>query len=84
MHISDITTDLEDEANVFAKPYAKQLYVCFLIKNRKFFFIIILHFKGWIVDFINHFGRLGGFKNLLERFTNGPKLTIQIIAALLK
>jgi hypothetical protein len=39
---------------------------------------------GWLVDFINHFGRLNGFKILLERFKNGPKLTIQVIAALLK
>lgn len=39
---------------------------------------------GWLVDFINYFGRLNGFKLLLERFTNNTKLNIQVIAALLK
>ncbi len=51
------------------------------------FFIAKTNFfnqQGWLVDFINFFGRLGGFKNLLERFTQGPKLNIQVIAALLK
>ena len=40
--------------------------------------------KGWLVDFINHFGELNGFKLLLERFTNNVKLSIQVIVALLK
>ncbi len=41
---------------------------------------------GWLVDFINHFGRLNGFQLLLDRFTNTDqqKLNIQVIAALLK
>jgi ubiquitin carboxyl-terminal hydrolase 9/24 len=39
---------------------------------------------GWLVDFINHFGRLNGFKLILDRFKKGPKLSIQVIAALLK
>ena len=39
---------------------------------------------GWLVDFINYFGELNGFKLLLERFTSSVKLNIQVIAALLK
>lgn len=39
---------------------------------------------GWLVDFINYFGKLNGFKLLLERFTSNTKLNIQVIAALLK
>ena len=39
---------------------------------------------GWLIDFINYFGQLDGFKLLLERFTNNVKLNIQVIAALLK
>lgn len=37
-----------------------------------------------MVDFLNYFGELNGFDLLLERFTNNTKLSIQIIAALLK
>jgi ubiquitin carboxyl-terminal hydrolase 9/24 len=40
--------------------------------------------RGWLVDLINKFGKLGGFKLLLERFQNGPTLTVPLIAALLK
>lgn len=39
---------------------------------------------GWLVDFINYFGQLNGFDRLLERFTNNVKLTIPLIASLLK
>ncbi|RNA29124.1 putative ubiquitin carboxyl-terminal hydrolase FAF, partial [Brachionus plicatilis] len=39
---------------------------------------------GWLVDFLNYFGELNGFDLLLERFTNNTKLSIQVIAALLK
>ncbi|XP_054167467.1 probable ubiquitin carboxyl-terminal hydrolase FAF-X [Oppia nitens] len=40
--------------------------------------------KGWLIDLINKFGKLGGFKILLERFQSGPTLTVPLIAALLK
>ncbi|CAF1148229.1 unnamed protein product [Rotaria sordida] len=41
--------------------------------------------RGWLVDFINRFGDLGGFDKLLQRFTsNENKLTISIVIALLK
>lgn len=77
------TTDENDFKNIkygsmklntrttFAQPFTKSPY----------------HMKaphGWLVDFINHFGQLDGFKLLLERFTNNTKLNIQVIAALLK
>ena len=39
---------------------------------------------GWLIDFINYFGQQNGFQLLLERFTNSVKLSIQVIAALLK
>ncbi|CAF5054717.1 unnamed protein product, partial [Rotaria sp. Silwood1] len=40
---------------------------------------------GWLVDFINRFGDLGGFDKLLTRFTSPEnKLTISIVIALLK
>lgn len=39
---------------------------------------------GWLVDFINYFGQLNGFKLLLDRFQSKNKLNIQLIAALLK
>ena len=45
MHTSEIIIDLsEDEANVFAKPYAKQLYVCFLFFS--LFLEVEIYFKG--------------------------------------
>ena len=40
--------------------------------------------QGWLVDLVNLFGKLGGFDILLERFTNGPNLTVPVIAALIK
>ncbi|CAF3243283.1 unnamed protein product [Rotaria sp. Silwood2] len=41
--------------------------------------------RGWLVDFINRFGDLGGFDKLLTRFTSTEnKLTISVVIALLK
>ncbi|XP_035221479.1 probable ubiquitin carboxyl-terminal hydrolase FAF-X isoform X2 [Stegodyphus dumicola] len=40
--------------------------------------------KGWLVDLINRFGSSGGFHLLLERFQNGPLLTVPVIAALIR
>ncbi|KAG1670256.1 putative ubiquitin carboxyl-terminal hydrolase FAF-X [Nymphon striatum] len=40
--------------------------------------------QGWLVDLINRFGSLGGFQILLERFQNGPSLSVSVIAALIR
>lgn len=40
--------------------------------------------RGWLVELINKFGKLGGFKIVLERFQNTETLTVPVIAALLK
>lgn len=41
--------------------------------------------KGWLVDFINRFGDLGGFDKILARFrSTQTKLTISVVVALLK
>ncbi|KAL4220567.1 putative ubiquitin carboxyl-terminal hydrolase FAF-X [Mactra antiquata] len=40
--------------------------------------------KGWLVDLVNKFGSLDGFQMLLDRFTNGPSLSVPVIAALVK
>ncbi|CAF3635592.1 unnamed protein product [Rotaria socialis] len=41
--------------------------------------------RGWLVDFINKFGELGGFDKILNRFTSSEtKLTISVVIALLK
>jgi ubiquitin carboxyl-terminal hydrolase 9/24 len=45
----------------------------------------LFFFKGWLVDFINQFGDLGGFDNILSRIlSTESKLTISVIVALLK
>ncbi|BFZ00611.1 hypothetical protein BsWGS_03650 [Bradybaena similaris] len=40
--------------------------------------------KGWLVDLVNHFGKLDGFKILQERFFNGPPLSVPVVANLVK
>jgi ubiquitin carboxyl-terminal hydrolase 9/24 len=41
--------------------------------------------KGWLIDFINQFGDLGGFDKILTRFLSpDTKLTISVVVALLK
>ncbi|CAF3511540.1 unnamed protein product [Adineta steineri] len=41
--------------------------------------------RGWLVDFIDKFGHLGGFDKILARFTSSEtKLTISVVVALLK
>ncbi|KAK3714003.1 hypothetical protein RRG08_009701 [Elysia crispata] len=40
--------------------------------------------KGWLVDLVNRFGALGGFKILLERFLKGPPLSVPVVASLVK
>jgi len=40
--------------------------------------------RGWLIDLINRFGRLNGFKKLLERFEKGSPLSVSLIATLLK
>ncbi|UJR08730.1 hypothetical protein I4U23_012987 [Adineta vaga] len=41
--------------------------------------------RGWLVDFINKFGDLGGFDKLLARFISSEtKLTVPLVVALLK
>lgn len=40
--------------------------------------------RGWLVDLINLFGKLGGFQILLERFQSGKNLSVPVICALLR
>ncbi|XP_039251519.2 ubiquitin carboxyl-terminal hydrolase 9X-like [Styela clava] len=40
--------------------------------------------KGWLVDLVNKFGKLEGFKILLERFESGTALNLAIIYALIR
>ncbi|XP_043240414.1 probable ubiquitin carboxyl-terminal hydrolase FAF-X isoform X2 [Amphibalanus amphitrite] len=40
--------------------------------------------RGWLVDLINLFGSLGGFRLLLERFQSGRDLTVITIFALIR
>ncbi|XP_022918953.1 ubiquitin carboxyl-terminal hydrolase 9X [Onthophagus taurus] len=40
--------------------------------------------RGWLVDLINKFGELGGFKLLLERFQSGKSLSVAVVNALLR
>ncbi|XP_037075311.1 probable ubiquitin carboxyl-terminal hydrolase FAF-X, partial [Pollicipes pollicipes] len=40
--------------------------------------------RGWLVDLINLFGTLGGFRLLLERFQSGKDLTVVTIYALIR
>ncbi|CAF4499512.1 unnamed protein product, partial [Rotaria sp. Silwood2] len=41
--------------------------------------------RGWLIDFINRFGDLGGFDKILTRFLSSEtKLTISVVVALLK
>ncbi|XP_046853983.1 probable ubiquitin carboxyl-terminal hydrolase FAF-X [Xenia sp. Carnegie-2017] len=40
--------------------------------------------KGWLIDFVNHFGMLGGFKLLQERICNGGSLSVSLLAALIR
>ncbi|KAI4464478.1 ubiquitin carboxyl-terminal hydrolase [Holotrichia oblita] len=40
--------------------------------------------RGWLVDLINKFGDLGGFKKLLERFQCGKNLSVAVVYALLR
>ena len=44
-----------------------------------------LSVKGWLIDFINRFGDLGGFDKILARIlSTESKLTISVVVALLK
>ncbi|KAK3589915.1 hypothetical protein CHS0354_034930 [Potamilus streckersoni] len=38
---------------------------------------------GWLVDLVNKFGALNGFKILYDRFAIGSQLSLQVIAALM-
>ncbi|KAK3596917.1 hypothetical protein CHS0354_031696 [Potamilus streckersoni] len=40
--------------------------------------------RGWLVDLVNRFGAMEGFKILYERFTSGHQLSVPVIAALIK
>ncbi|MCL4118407.1 UNVERIFIED_CONTAM: hypothetical protein GTU68_037863 [Idotea baltica] len=40
--------------------------------------------RGWLVDLINLFGKLGGFQLLLERFQGDKNLTVAVVCALLR
>ncbi|CAG0892062.1 unnamed protein product, partial [Darwinula stevensoni] len=40
--------------------------------------------RGWLVDLINRFGNLGGFRILLDRFQSGQNLNVPVIYALLR
>ncbi|RWS11107.1 putative ubiquitin carboxyl-terminal hydrolase FAF-X-like protein [Dinothrombium tinctorium] len=40
--------------------------------------------RGWLIELINKFGKLDGFKILLERFEKGPPLSVPLIAALIR
>jgi hypothetical protein len=41
-------------------------------------------FQGWLIDFLNHFGMLGGFKLLQERICDGGSLSVSLLAALIR
>lgn len=47
-------------------------------------YMMYIVLQGWLVDLINHFGELGGFQLLLDRFLKGPCLSVAVVAALLK
>jgi len=50
--------------------------------TKKIYFCLL---KGWLIDFINRFGELGGFDKILTRFLSSEtKLTISVVVALLK
>ena len=40
--------------------------------------------QGWLIDFVNHFGMLGGFKLLQERICEGGSLSVSLLAALIR
>ncbi|CAB3998099.1 probable ubiquitin carboxyl-terminal hydrolase FAF-X, partial, partial [Paramuricea clavata] len=40
--------------------------------------------KGWLIDFVNHFGMLGGFKLVQERICEGGSLSVSLLAALIR
>lgn len=40
--------------------------------------------QGWLIDFVNHFGMLGGFKLLKERICEGGSLSVSLLAALIR
>ena len=40
--------------------------------------------RGWLVDLINKFGNLGGFKILLERFQTGENLSVAVMYSLIR
>lgn len=42
-------------------------------------------FQGWLVDFLNRFGDLGGFEKIFTRILSSEtKLTVPVVVALLK
>lgn len=48
------------------------------------FMLAIFIIQGWLIDFINHFGTLGGFKLLRERICEGGSLSVSLLAALIR
>lgn len=40
--------------------------------------------RGWLIELINKFGRLGGFDIILDRFQKSSQLSVAVIAALVR
>ena len=40
--------------------------------------------RGWLVDLVNRFGKLGGFEQLLERFQSEQNLSLPVMYALIR
>lgn len=55
------------------------MYIC-----SDFVHYFIKTLQGWLVDLVNKFGKLGGFQILLDRFKDGPQLSVPVVAALIK
>ena len=45
---------------------------------------VAVYFQGWLVDLVNKFGSLEGFQIFLDRFTNGPPLSVTVVSALIR
>ena len=81
--MSDLQRTADQEifasSNEYRIPQRVSQRIFFELKSICFFL------KGWLVDFINQFGDLGGFDNILSRIlSTESKLTISVIVALLK
>ena len=47
--------------------------------------IVVFFSQGWLVDFLNRFGDLGGFEKIFTRILSSEtKLTVPVVVALLK